>query len=617
MNAETVVEGEQRASEAKKRTSGIWHLGTFLGTGGTRSLLRSAGHYLLVGVVAGLGAVAFCALVDWANSLLLGGIAHYSPPHAAGEFSFGWEPIGAVRHWAIIVVPALGALLAGILVFTLAPEAEGHGTDAVIDAFHNRQGRIPGKVPIIKMIASALTIGSGGSAGREGPVTQIGAGFASVLGRWLKLPPAEIRQLVVIGCGAGLGATFRAPLGSALFAASVLYRETDYEYAALMPCFMASVTAYSVFMLVSGVGYDPLFAIPDMSFHVAQLPMYLLLGLLMIPLALLYIWAVYGFRDHFFKYLPVPRHVLPAVGGLLVGLMAWKSPAVLAVGYGWLQQAIDGKLTVTFMLGLALLKIVATAFTISSGGSGGTFAPAQVIGGLAGGAFGLSMRHLMGPAAVPHPEAFVLIGMAAFFAAAGKVPIASLVLVTEMSGSYRLLIPAMAAISVAYMFSGTRWTIFQSQVLNRFASPAHRGSYVVDVLDGIPAQQVVRDDGHVTTVRPETSLADLFGLLPRTRQSLFPVVAESGRYVGSISMDLLSNVSPQLATAGLIIADDLREPGTRVHRKDSLNAVLEAFLRSGHDELPVVESDGRFAGLICRRDVLGAYYSRLKELRSV
>ena len=498
----------------------------------------------------------------------------------------------------------------------MAPEAEGHGTDAVIDAFHNRQGRIPGKVPIIKMIASALTIGSGGSAGREGPVTQIGAGFASVLGRWLKLSPAEVRQLVVIGCGAGIGATFRAPMGAALFAASVLYRETDYEYTALMPGFLASVTAYSVFMLVSGAGYEPIFAIHDgLSFHIAQLPLYLLLGLTMIPLSFLYIWAVYGLRDHFFHRLHVPHHLLPAVGGLLVGLLALKFPAVLGVGYGWLQQALDGKLTVSFMLGMAMLKILATAFTISSGGSGGTFAPSHVIGGLAGGAFGLFMQHLLGPGAVPHPQAFVLIGMAAFFAAAGKVPIASLVLVTEMSGSYRLLIPAMAAISVAYMFSGTRWTIFQSQVLNRFASPAHRGSYVVDVLEGISVQGVVRQNGQVATVRPETTLADLYGLLSRTRQSLFPVVTDVGRYHGCISLDLLSNVSQDLLSAGLIIADDLLEPGTRIRRTDNLNVALEAFLRSGHDELPVVEPDGCFAGLVCRRDVLRAYYARFKELR--
>jgi CIC family chloride channel protein len=568
-------------------------------------------------LVAGLGAVAFSALVDWANSFMLSGVAHYNAPAAGGEINFGWESTGPLRQWAIVLLPALGGLLAGLLVFTVAPEAEGHGTDSVINSFHNHQGRIPGKVPIVKMIASALTIGSGGSAGREGPITQIGAGFASVLGRWLKLPPAEVRLLVVIGCGAGIGATFRAPMGAALFAASVLYRETDYEYSALMPGFLASVTAYSVFMLVSGAGYEPIFAIPGgLSFHISQLPQYLLLGLAMIPLSLLYIWAVYGLRDHFFRRLPLPRYLVPAVGGLMLGLLAWKFPAVLGVGYGWIQQAIDGRLTVSFMLGIALLKIAATAFTISSGGSGGVFAPSHVIGGLAGGAFGLFLQQLLGPAVVPHPQAFVLIGMAAFFAAAGKVPIASLVLVTEMTGSYKLLIPAMAAISVAYMFSGTRWSIFESQVLNRFASPAHRGSYVVNVLEAIPVQQVVRSDGQVATVRPETTLADLYGLLSSTRQSLFPVVGDSGRYVGSISLDLLSHVSQELAAAGLIIADDLMEPGACVGPKDNLNVALETLLRGGHDELPVVGPDKRFVGLICRRDVLSAYYTRLKELQT-
>ena len=175
----------------------------------------------------------------------------------------------------------------------------------------------------------------------------------------------------------------------------------------------------------------------------------------------------------------------------------------------------------------------------------------------------------------------------------------------------------MAAISVAYMFSGTRWTIFHSQVLNRFASPAHRGTYVVDVLEEIPVHEVMRHNGQVATVKPETTLAEIYHLLSHTRQSMFPVVAETGQYHGCISLNLLSTVSEDLLSTGLIIADDLLQPGTRVHRRDNLNSALEAFLRSGHDELPVIEPDGCFAGLVCRRDVLGAYYNRLKKLRAV
>ncbi len=580
----------------------------------THDLLRWALYCLAVGVVAGLGALVFTRILNVADAVLLGDIAHYEVPRAAGEGAT-YPANQEVRQWALLLLPAIGGLLTGLLVYSVAPEAEGHGTDAVIDAFHNKQGRIRPIVPVVKMIASGLTIGSGGSAGREGPIAQIGAGFGSVLGRILRLPPADVRRLLVIGAGAGIGAVFRAPLGGALFAASVPYRETDYEHSALMPGILASVTAYAVYCLLSGTGYEHIFRIDDgLAFQIRQLPLFFLVGLAMIPLSMLYIWSFYGLH-RLFKRLPLPPHVIPAIGGLGVGLIALKYPAVLGVGYGWLQQALDGNLTVQFMITIALLKILATSLTIGSGGSGGVFAPSLVIGGLAGGAVGTAL-HGVNPLWFPHPGAFVLVGMAAFFATAAKTPIASLVLISEMSGGYVLLVPAMLAIATAYMFSSVKWSIYQKQVLNRFASPAHRGSYVVNVLEGMAVRDIVRSGGEVATIRPETRLADVFALLSRTRQSLLPVVDEAGRYVGSVSLDLLGNVSQELAAAGLIIADDLMEPGICLRPQDNLNTALETLLRSSRDELPVVDADRRFAGLVCRREILSAYYSRLQRLQA-
>jgi len=595
----------------------IGRLATFLfGVGETRDLLRWMAYSFSIGIVAGVGALVFTAMLNYVDGLALGGVAHYVPPRPGGEAATQGVAAGPVRLWALIVLPAVGGLLSGLLVYTFAPEAEGHGTDAVIDAFHNRQGRIRTRVPLIKIVASALTIGTGGSAGREGPIAQIGAGFGSLLGRYLKLSPGDMRRLVVIGAAAGIGAAFRAPLGGALFGASVLYRESDYEHGALMPSFLASVTAYAVFMLTSGAGYDPIFAIsPDLSFTVLQLPFYFLLGLAMIPISMLYVWVFYGLRDHFFKRLGLKPHLVPAVGGLLLGLIAWKFPAVLGIGYGWIQKALDNELTIGFMLALAGLKILATALTISSGGSGGVFAPSLVIGGLFGGAIGLAL-HGYQPEWVADPTAFILVGMAAFFAAAAKVPIASLVLVTEMSGSYALLIPAMLAISVAYMFSGTRWSIYENQVRNRLASPAHRGSYVIDVLEEIPARDVLRSNGQIEIVNPETTLRELYDMIGRTRQSVFPIVDDEGRFVGFVPLDVLREIPPDPQASDLIIAEDLLETAAVVRPDDNLNVALESLLRSGLDELPVVEADERFAGLLNRRDLLAAYYSRLKEIRN-
>jgi CIC family chloride channel protein len=579
----------------------------------THDLVRWFLYCVAIGIVAGLGALVFTWSLNFADTMLLGRLAHYYPPRAGSEQVL--PPVGpGVRQWLIVLLPVAGGLLAGLLIYTIAPEAEGHGTDAVIDAFHNKQGYVRSVVPVVKTIASALTIGSGGSAGREGPIAQIGAGFGSVLGQLLRRPPVEVRQMLIIGAGAGIGAVFRAPLGGALFGASVLYRETDYEHSVLMPGILTSVIAYAIYTTLAGFGSAPIFRVDQaLSFEMGQMPFFFVLGIAMIPLAMVYVWLFYGLRD-LFRKVPLPPHVRPAIGGLAVGLIGLWYPHVLGVGYGWVQQALDGGLTVRLMIIIALLKIVATSLTIGSGGSGGVFAPSLVIGGLAGGAIGY-MLHGYDPAFFPNPAAFVLVGMAAFFSTAAKVPIASLVLISEMTGGYSLLIPAMLAIAVAYMFSSRRWSIYEKQVLNRFASPAHRGTYVVDVLEHVPVLDVLRSPKRVASVLPTTTLKDLSGLIARTRQSIFPVIEDNRRYVGTISLDLLSHVSPDLITAGLIIAVDLAERGVCIRPQDNLNVALECLQRSGLDELPVVDGEGSFMGLVTRRDVLAAYYSRLKEIR--
>ncbi len=239
-----------------------------------------------------------------------------------------------------------------------------------------------------------------------------------------------------------------------------------------------------------------------------------------------------------------------------------------------------------------------------------------MVGGLAGGAIGYAL-HSYHPGFFPDPAVFVLVGMAAFFSAAAKVPLASLVLVTEMTEGYELLVPAMLAIATAYMFCGLRWSIYEKQVLNRFASPAYRGAYVVDVLENVPVREVLKGARRVATVTPTTTLAELSGLIGRTRQSIFPVLEDGCRYVGAITLDLLSHVSPELMQAGLVIAVDLAERGACAYPDDNLNTALELLQRSGQDELPVIGEDGCFQGLLSRRDVLATYYRRLKEIREV
>ena len=324
-----------------------------------------------------------------------------------------------VHPWLLVIIPCLGGLLAGLIIFFIAPEAEGHGTDAMIEAFHFHAGYIRKRVPLVKIVASALSLGSGGSGGKEGPIAQTGAGFGSLLGSVLKLDPKDRRTLVLAGAASGIGAIFRAPLGAALYAPEVLYREMEFESRAILPCVLASIVAYTIFSLLYKPG--PLFFPGTVDFAFIELLPYLLFGLVCALVGYFYIKVFYGLRDYFFRRLPLPRCLIVALGGLMMGAIICFYPQVSSTGYGWVQMAMDGKLLWQTMLILAVLKIVVTSCTISSGGSGGVFGPSVFIGAMLGGAFGF-LGHRVAPGWVVHPNSFILVGIGGFFAGVAKVP---------------------------------------------------------------------------------------------------------------------------------------------------------------------------------------------------
>ena len=409
----------------------------------------------LVGLIAGLGAVAFLLALDSMTRHVLGDYMGLRPP-PTGEGTP--HPIGYPSvWWIVLLIPTLGGLASGLLVFTLAPEAEGHGTDALIRAFHRGAGQIRGRVPLIKGVASVITIGTGGSAGQEGPIAQIGAGFGSFLARLLRLAPSERRLLMLSGAAGGIGAIFRAPLGGALFAGEVLYATTAMEAEALLPCLASSIVAYSTFALF--ITPRPIFLVPDLAFHgLRELPVFAALALACAAVGWLYVRVFYGLRDRVFNAMPIPRHLKPAVGGLMLGLLALGFPQLMTGGYGWVQWGaigLPGDLTMPgdpafvprmgagLLLALALLKIVATGLTISSGGSGGVFGPSVFIGGMLGGAVGQFLRATLPYGELLDPAAFALVGMGGFFAGVSKTPLASIVMVCEMTGHYKLLVPLM------------------------------------------------------------------------------------------------------------------------------------------------------------------------------
>ncbi|HEY5112606.1 MAG TPA: chloride channel protein [Coriobacteriia bacterium] len=430
---------------------------------------------LLLGVVGALGAQVFTLLLRGANWLFLTVIAGYTAPGLGHEGGSVQEVIGPHGLWLIPVATTLGGLIVGVLVQGLAPEAEGHGTDTVVRAFHRAEGFLRARVAPVKALASALTIGSGGSAGREGPVALIAGGigswYATVTGRSDK----DRRLLLLIGAAAGLAAIFRSPVGTALLAIEVLYSEMEFESDALLYTMLASIVAYAVNGFFAG--WEPLFRVPaDLALpRVLDNGWFVVLGVGAGLIATALPAVFYGTRDAF-RRLRVPSYLKPAIGGLLVGVMGLALPQVLAGGYGWMQAAIDGKLAAGTLLLLVFAKMIAMSCTVSSGGSGGVFAPALFIGGMLGG-FLAAVVHLP-------PAPFVVVGMAAVFAGAGRVPIANMMMVTEMTGGYALLVPAALAVMISYLVQvrlsrNLRYrSLYEAQVPRRADSPSHHSEHL-------------------------------------------------------------------------------------------------------------------------------------------
>ncbi len=425
---------------------------------------------MLIGISSGSAAVLLSLSIDFATKLLLGNFVGYFPPQAQGE---GFIPFTPITHlWFLPLVTIFGGLLSGLLVFTFAPDAEGHGTDAVIDAIHYNNGDIQARVPLVKLIASAITMGSGGSSGREGPVAQIGAGLASVIGRLFLSTPVDRRIAVTIGMGAGIGAIFKAPFGGALLAAEILYLR-DLEIEVFIPAIIASTVGYTVYGLF--FGFTPIFgnlSIPPIQSPV-QFVYYAVLGVCAGVVGITYTSSFYGING-LFRRIKLPRWVKPAIGGLIVGFIGLLFPQILGISYGWVQLFMDSKFVLTIplwvLLFLPFAKIFATGLSLGSGGSGGTHGPGMVIGAFLG-AFLWSSMHTL-PFMPQQPAAFVVVGMMALFGAVAHTPIAVMVMLAEMTGSLSLLAPAMIALSISLTIVGNH-TIFRSQLLNRMHSPLH------------------------------------------------------------------------------------------------------------------------------------------------
>jgi chloride channel protein, CIC family len=630
-----VTDPKQREAS---RLFGLRELTRFLGSASAPLELQLLGrtllHSILVGAVVGLAGSLLYRALEFTEYALLERLAGYETLRAAGEELTDPAGRGPFRPWLLAILPALGALMAGVLSTWFAPETKGGGTDSIIRAFHRDRGEVKRRVPLVKALASLLTLGFGGSGGREGPTMQIGGALGSIVGRYLRVEERERRILLVAGLAAGISAVFRTPLGAALLAVEILHRD-DFESDALIPSVLASVTAYSVF--VSFFGEATLFAhAPRYAFVPEHLPLYAVMALV-ITLGAAAFLALLNRTKKVFEHARVPVWAKPALGGLCLGVLVslllvflgdslgarGRGVGLLGGGYGAAQLAITGLpwlplgwTGVGLLAALAVAKALATSLTVGSGGSAGDFGPSLVIGGLIGGAFGRALQLLLDDPRID-PGAFALVGMGTFYGGLAHVPIASLVMTCELAGSYDLLVPLMLAEAIAFV-ALRRHSLYEAQVGTKRDSPAHRDELVLDVLRDLRVAELLENRREYVSFLPNVAARDV---LQRTEsaaewQDVFPVLRGDGRVLGVITSEVVRTLAMNPAALDVTVALDLMRPSVSVLETDDVHTALEKMLASGQRELVVVDETGLIAGFLDEAEIHAAYHRVTSKTRN-
>jgi CIC family chloride channel protein len=579
-----------------------------LGEGAT--FLRKWGFIgILIGIGAGLGSLALTWFIGVVNHFVLGTIVGYTPPLPGGEGGDDHYTFHMARMWALPVVTTVVGLIGGLLTWKFAPTTAGIGTDAAIRAFHKNE-KVKFHVSIFKLITSGLTIGGGLTSGREGPIAQIGAATGAGIADLLKLTARERNIALAAGLGAGIAAIFKAPLAGAIIAAEIFYKE-DFEVEALVPGLVAAVIGYTI--VGAATGFQPVFTPPPQATqfdHPFSLVLFALLG---VGCALLarFLFAVFFPIQTFFKRMPL--WVATAVGGLCTGLIGLAVPYVVGTGYGWAQFAIDEKVTLIppiMLLVAAIAEIVSASFTLGSGNSGGIFGPCVVTGGMFGGAFGYVAAHFF-PSTVPHPGNYAIVGMIAFFAAAAKAPISTIIMISEMTGGYGLLGPAMFAVVTAFILSGKR-TIFPAQVHSRLESPFHADEFEPIVLRRVKTAEVMI---HLPVyINSNAPVCEAMSLMGDYGLASLPVVTNH-KLAGRITLLAIHRVSEaqrQTVPVKEIMAPEI----ATAYPDDDLFTIMKRFAARDVGNLPVVtpEQPDRPIGLITRSGLWAALETAKEQL---
>lgn len=551
---------------------------------------------LVVGVGAGLGAYLFRLLLLWSQRLFLG---------------TGGSLVPLAGAYRVLIAPALGGMIVGPLIYFFAREAKGHGVPEVMLAVAEHGGKIRPRVALVKILASSVSIGSGGSAGREGPIVQIGSALGSSIGQVLNVPADLIRALVACGAAGGISATFNAPIAGAIFALEVILR--DFSARAFSLVVLSSVASAAISRAL--LGNFPAFRVPQYALTSAwELGLYVLLGVVAALAGKLFVKVLYKSEDMFDSVRRLPEYVKPVIGGLCIGGIGIFFPHVMGVGYETIEAALGGRLGVDLVLALLALKILATSLTIGSGGSGGIFAPSLFMGAMLGQAFGRLANFVL-PTITAPSGAYALVGMGALFAGAAQAPITSILILFEMTGDYRIILPLMiaAVISSQVAYWVNRETIYTLKLLRRGIDISRPRP--TDVLDTV----LVRDamSRRVQTVPADSSLREVANSFRQFRFSSFPVVDGERRLVGVIGYaELHEALTEGTPLDGARARDVMISPPPIAFPLERLSQVLAKFKEHRLGRIPVVERPGStiLIGIISHSDVLN-YYSDFFQMK--
>jgi chloride channel protein, CIC family len=544
---------------------------------------------VLVGVLTGGASIGFVGLIRLIEAQFVG----------------FWAP---VRPWAPLI-PAAGGLVAGLLITYVAPEMRYGGIPSVLTAIALHGSRLRARLVLAKPLATAICIGTGGSAGRVGPIVQIGAALGSQVGQRFHLTDERIRNLVACGAAAGIASVFNAPIAGVIFALEVIMGELTESYFATIV--ISAVTSSIISQSV--LGADAAFLVP--TFELAQpleILFYVLLGGLAALVAQLFITTYYGTKDLTARLRRIPIPLRPALGGLLLGLLALGLPQVLGGGFRYIGLALFGQLSLPLMALLVLGKLVATALTLGTGSSGGIFAPMLFMGAMLGGAFGETLQLLLPGFSLAPSGAYALVGMAAVFSAAAHAPMTALLIVFEMSGSYSLILPLMLATGLSTVMSlALRRESVYTLELVRNGIHVRRG-HEMDVLQHVTVQEVMMTEP--VGVQSQARLTELEELIDRTRQRGYPVLDETGHLAGYVTRaDLLRAKARWADWAEHTVAGIYTPELISAYPDESVSVALQRMGVYDMGQLPVVdrEAQDRLVGLIRQSDIGAAYQQAL------